>query len=55
MNQILAKQHHEFTQKIKKQNTNKKDMLRGEPKATTSSVEDDDIISIGDDMADYFS
>ena len=55
MNQILAKQQHEFTQKIKKQNTNKKDMLRGEPKATTSGVEDDDIISIGDDMADYFS
>ena len=55
MNQILAKQQHELTQKIKKQNTNKKDMLRGEPKATTSGAEDDDIISIGDDMADYFS
>tara|TARA_R100000655_G_scaffold34973_1_gene67963 strand:- start:2451 stop:3563 length:1113 start_codon:yes stop_codon:yes gene_type:complete len=55
MNQILAKQQHELTQKIKKQNTNKKDMLRGEPKATTSGVEDDDIISISDGMADYFS
>ena len=55
MNQILAKQQHELTQKIKKQNTNKKDMLRGEPKATTSGVEDDDMISIGDDMAEYFS
>jgi hypothetical protein len=55
MNQILAKQQHELTQKIKKQNTNKKDMLRGEPKSTNSGVDDDDIISISDSMAEYFS
>jgi hypothetical protein len=55
MNQIMAKQQNELTQKLKKQTRNKKDSLRSEPTSTTVSADDDDIISISDSMADYFS
>jgi len=55
MNQIMAKQQNELTQKLKKQTRNKKDSLRSEPTSTAVSTDDDDIISISDSMADYFS
>ena len=55
MNQIMAKQQNELTQKLKKQTRNKKDSLRSEPTSTAVAGGDDDIISISDDMLDYFS
>ena len=55
MNQIMAKQQNELTQKLKKQTRNKKDSLRSEPTSTAVSGGDDDIITLDDNILDYLS
>ena len=55
MNQIMAKQQNELTQKLKKQTRNKKDSLRSEPTSTAVSGGDDDMITLDDNILDYLS